>query len=188
MPEQDDDTAELDEAEVVLRMIFPAGDEAAKVLQPREQTLDLPPTAVAAEGAAILGHMAAVRAVRGDQLHPSLPLQPPVQAIAVIRPIPDQARGRRRRHDGVEGRLDERDFMRRSTCNGYRDRKTSAVCDRHELGSLAPLGLPDEGAPFFAPAKVPSMKHSLRSSWPRASRSRASASSSRSIVPLSTQY
>ena len=187
MPEQDDDTAELDEAEEVRRMVFPARDEAAKVLQPREQTLDLPPTAGAAERAAVLGHLATVRAVGRDQLDAALRVQPLVQRIAVIRPIPDQARGRRGGHDGVEGRLDKRDFMRRSTCNGYGDRKTSAVCDRHELGALAPLGLPDEGAPFFAPAKVPSMKHSLRSNWPRASRSRASASSTRCIVPLSTQ-
>src|SRR6266545_8126214 len=187
MTEQDDHTAELDETEVVLRMVFPARDEAAKVLQPGEETLDLPPATGAAQRAAVLRRLATVRTVGRDQLDAALLVQPPVQPIAVIRPIPDQARGRRRRHDGVEGRLHERDFMWRSTCNGYGDRKTSAVCDRHELGSLAPLGFPDQGAPFLAPAKVPSMKHSLRSSAPRASRSRASASSTRRIVPLSTQ-
>jgi hypothetical protein len=77
--------------------------------------------------------------------------------------------------------------MRRSTADGYPDRKTRAVCNCHDLGPLAPLGLPDEGAPVLAPAKVPSMKHSERSSWPRASRSRARARSTWSMVPLSTQ-
>ncbi len=153
MAEQDDDTGELDEAEVVRRMVFPARDEAANVLQPREEALDLPPAAGAAQRAAVLGHVATVRAMRGDQRDPPLRVQPPVQGIAVIRPIPDQARGRRDGHSGVEGRLDERDFMRRSTCNGYGDRKTSTVCDRHELGSLAPLGLPDEGPPFWPPRR-----------------------------------
>src|SRR6266508_1466378 len=117
MPEQDDDTAQLNEAEVILSMVFPARDEAAKVLQPREQTLDLPPTAVAAERAAVLGHLATVRAVGRDQLDAALRVQPPVQRIAVIRPIPDQARGPRGGHDGVEGRLDKREDRKSTRLN-----------------------------------------------------------------------
>jgi hypothetical protein len=57
--------------------------------------------------------------------------------------------------------------MRRSTRDPCGDRKTMAVCDCHDLGPLAALRLPDGGAPFLAPAKVPSMKASLMSMAPR---------------------
>jgi hypothetical protein len=57
--------------------------------------------------------------------------------------------------------------MWRSTCNPDGDRKTSAVCNGHDLGPLATLGFPDGRAPFLAPAKVPSMKASVMSIPPR---------------------
>jgi hypothetical protein len=41
-------------------------------------------------------------------------------------------------------------------------RKTRAVDHHHPLRSLAPLGLADPGAPFFAGAKLPSRKASLQ--------------------------
>jgi hypothetical protein len=67
----------------------------------------------------------------------------------------------------VDRLFGERDFMRRSTCNPTGDRKTSAVCDCHDLGPLPPLGLPDAEPPFLAPAKEPSMKTSRRPMPPR---------------------
>jgi hypothetical protein len=73
--------------------------------------------------------------------------------------------------------------MRRSTRNPGGDRKTSAVCDCHDLGPLPALGLPDGEAPFLAPAKVPSMKASLMSIPPRSYRSFARACRIRWIVP-----
>jgi hypothetical protein len=57
--------------------------------------------------------------------------------------------------------------VRRSTGNPCGDRKTMAVCDCHDLGPLPALGLADGGAPFLAPAKVPSMNASLMSMPPR---------------------
>jgi hypothetical protein len=73
--------------------------------------------------------------------------------------------------------------MRRSTRDPDGDRKTSAVCNCHDLGPLPALGLPDGRAPFLAPAKVPSMKASVRSSFPRSRKSSASARRTRSMVP-----
>jgi hypothetical protein len=46
-------------------------------------------------------------------------------------------------------------------------RKTRAVDHHHPLRSLAPLGLADPGAPFFAGAKLPSRKASLQLIWCR---------------------
>jgi hypothetical protein len=48
MPQQDADASELEEAEEVLGDAFPTGDQAAVVLQPGEQALDLPAPLVAA--------------------------------------------------------------------------------------------------------------------------------------------
>jgi hypothetical protein len=56
----------------------------------------------------------------------------------------------------------------RSACDANGDRKTSAVCNCHDLGPLPALGLSDAAPPFLAPAKVPSMNASLRSIFPRA--------------------
>ena len=77
--------------------------------------------------------------------------------------------------------------MRRSTCNGYGDRKTIAVDNTHDLRPLAPLGLPDCGSPFLAPEKEPSMKASSISIFPRSSRSLANPSRIIPIAPSSTQ-
>jgi hypothetical protein len=68
----------------------------------------------------------------------------------------------------------------------YGDRKTSAVCDCHDLGTLAPLGFPDAEPPFLAGTKVPSTKASERSMPPRLSRSSAKARKIFSIVPSRT--
>jgi hypothetical protein len=57
--------------------------------------------------------------------------------------------------------------MWRSTCNPGGDRKTRAVCDRHDPCALPPLGLHDGGAPFLAPAKAPSIRALLMSIPPR---------------------
>ncbi len=54
MAEQDDHIAELDEAEAVLRMVLPARAEEAKVLEPREEALDLSPVAATAQRATVL--------------------------------------------------------------------------------------------------------------------------------------
>jgi hypothetical protein len=46
-------------------------------------------------------------------------------------------------------------------------RNTLAVDHHHPLRSLAFFGFSHAVAPFFAGAKLPSMKHSLQSNWPR---------------------
>ena len=73
--------------------------------------------------------------------------------------------------------------MRRAARNVYGEWKTRAVCHHHELRTLAPLGLSDAAAPFFATTKVPSMKHSSEVYAARSSRSRASASRMRRMTP-----
>jgi hypothetical protein len=54
MSEQHVKTGKVDEAEEVLDAVFPASDEAAEVVHPREEPLHLPALSVAAQLAAIL--------------------------------------------------------------------------------------------------------------------------------------
>jgi hypothetical protein len=53
-PEEDDEASELDEAEEVLRVIFPAHKYAALPLDPGEEAFYQPPSGVSSESAAVL--------------------------------------------------------------------------------------------------------------------------------------
>ena len=54
MPEQDAGAGELQHAEEVLDVIFPAGDEAAGVVEPGKEAFDLPAAASRAQRPAVL--------------------------------------------------------------------------------------------------------------------------------------
>src|SRR5919107_1113349 len=82
---------------------------------------------------------------------------------------------------------DKGDFMRRSRRRVDGDRKTMKVCHSHELRAFTPFGGAHSAPPFLATTKVPSMKHSERSISPRASKSRAKASSTARSVPSRDQ-
>ena len=164
-------------------MTLVARHQAAEVLQPREQAFDLPAPAVAAELTAVLGGDAAVSPIGRDQLDAAL-RQPAIQRVAVIRPVADQPVRERPEEPVRERRFNERDFGGVRTCDSNGERKTSAVCDRHDLGSLAFAGKANAGAPFFAPAKVASMNASVRSNPPAAASSRAKALRTCANVPL----
>lgn len=167
MPQQNAQTPELDEAQIVLGVALPACDQAAVVVEPRKQTFDLPAPFRSSQRAAVLGRSDAVASMRGDQLDVPFSLELLVQPIAVVGAISDQSADGIGKERVVESLFDERDLVRRSTCDANGDWKTKRVCDCHDLGSLAALRLSDGEAPFLAPAKEPSMKASERSMPPR---------------------
>ena len=71
MPEEDQDTAEVDKAPIVVGMILIPDHQPSEVPQPGEQPLHLPPSAVTPQGATILGFgLLSVAAVRGNHLYP----------------------------------------------------------------------------------------------------------------------
>ena len=155
-------------------------------MQPREQPLDLPPPLVTSKLAPILrGRLLTIRLVRGNQLHILLS-QLFVQRVGVIRLITNQTLRRVVNETLDKSFANKSDFMRRSILRVNGERKTIAVCHCHELRTLAPLGLPDFAAPFFAVMNVPSIKHSERSNSPRVRRSSANVSSTRLSVPSLT--
>jgi len=106
-----------------------------------------------------------------------------IQRIAVVGAVSNQDLGLGASEAVLDGRFDELGFMRRSAGDAAGDRKTMAVCDRHDFTAFSSASRADSSAPFFAELKLASMKVSERSSLPRARKSSASACSNRVSVP-----
>ncbi len=141
--------------------------DSPKVLQPGEEPFNLPAMAITPQRSSILSsRLLTIGFMRSDQFN-ALMSQFLVQRITVIGSISNQSFGTLLDKAAGERSFDQSDFMRRSTFNGYGDRKTSAICHCHELATFAPLGLSHPSTPFLAMTKVPSMKHSVKSSLPR---------------------
>ena len=156
------------------------------VLQPTNQSFYLPAALVSAQLPAILRlGLTSVRPMRSNQFY-TLRLQRRVKRIGVVRLVPDEALWCGYSESSLQSTLNKGDFMRRSTFNVDGEWKRRRVCNHHDLCTLAPLGLSDAIAPFFATTKVPSMKHSRRSMPPRSSKSAAKACSTASSTPERT--
>ena len=147
-----------------------AHDKPAEVAEPCEGTFHGPPTLIAAQRSTILGRgLAPVLTMRCDQLD-AAPRQVLAQRIAIVAAVGDEANRLLPRPpssmpssyaDARERRFDELDLRGGRRVKVVSQRKTRAVDHHHPLRSLAPLGLTDPGAPFFAGAKLPSRKASL---------------------------
>jgi hypothetical protein len=184
MPQEDHEAAEVEHAEEVGFVIFPAADQSAEVVKPSEEALDFPAAAIAAQFATVLGALAAaVVFVRRDELDAVFLPEALVQRIAVVGAVPDHSFWFGSCETLRDGGFDKLRFMRRSAGDAAGDRKTMAVCDRHDFTAFSTASRADSSAPFFAELKLASMKVSDRSSLPRARRSSASACNSRVRVP-----
>ena len=130
-------------------MVFMADQYTSEVLPPGEQPFHLPAAPIPTERAAILGFGAfTIRSVRRNHLGPYR-RQSHIQGVALVRLIANQPGGGRGGKGRSESMEDKGDFMRRSSRRVDGDRKTSAVCHRHELRTLAPLGRSHAEAPFL---------------------------------------
>ena len=176
----------MNKAEIVLIKIIKPHRDAAEVLQPRKQPLDLPSALVSPEHSPVLRRrLYSIRLVRRDHLNALLP-KLLIQWVTVIRPIAYESLRLLIGKNFSESFFDKSDFMRRSRRCVYGDRKTKAVCHRQEFRTFAPLGLSHCASPFLATTNVPSMKHSDTSKSPRCFKSAARASSSCLRVPSRT--
>ena len=139
-------------------VILMAAEDTAKVLQPSEQPLDLPAPFVAAQGPTVLGRrLDPIAAVRGDQLD-TLLLKRGVQFVAVTGFVANHSFRGIGDKPVLESIRDKGDFMRRSRCNVYGDRKTISVCYSHDLRTFAPLGCSHAEPPFFATRRSSAMR------------------------------
>lgn len=164
-------------------MIIEPNQNPTEILQPCKQTLDLPAPLVAPKFPSVLRFLPlAIGFMRRDQFSCKLG-KAFIQWIRIISFIADQLSWSLVGKTRTESLFDKSDFMRLSTFRVDGERKTSRVCHCHELRAFAPLGLSNSEAPFFATMNVPSMKHSDKSSPPRACKSSAKLSSTRLSVP-----
>ncbi len=185
MPQEDDGASELDHPEEIFWVVFPANEGATKVMKPGEQTFHFPATPVAAQNPAVLRRRCDAHEFVGrDELHAVSFVDALVQGIAVVSAVADHAFRGLVKESLVKRGFDELSFMRRSAGHVHGERKTMAVCDGHDFAAFAAFCRADTSAPFFAPLKLASMKHSLRSSFPRSRKSSASFCSKRVSSPL----
>jgi len=80
---------EVDEAEEVLDVVFPAGNEAAEVVHPGEEPLHLPSSLVASQWASVL-RLAAPPAIGRDQLDAVFLFEFFVEPIGVVGFVADE--------------------------------------------------------------------------------------------------
>src|SRR5664280_1239823 len=173
MVEQQFEAAKVNEAEEVFDVVFPAGYEAAEIVQPGEEPLHLPASFVAPQLASVLG-FAAPPAIGSDQLDAVLLFELRVEPVRVVgfvadepgRELVEEASGKNLFHQLALGW--------RSALHRYGERKTVTSGDSDDLRPLAATGGSNGKAPFFALAKVASTNASSRFSWPRSCRCRAS--------------
>ena len=157
-------------------MVFVVNNQTSEILEPSKQALDIPSALIATKLPSILGSLfTAVSSMRSNHFNASFVQKPLIKAIAVICLIANNTIRGILGKTTVDGLLHQLYFMKRSAFNVSGDRKTSSVCDGHDLGAFAALCLADSKTPFFAGTKVPSMKASRMSIPPRSYRSCASS-------------
>jgi hypothetical protein len=184
MPQEDHEATELEHAEEIGLVIFPASDEAAVVVEPGKEAFHLPASAVATQFAAVLGFSAAaISLVRRDEADAMFLPQVLIQPVAVVSRVADHSFRLGLGEALLDGTFDKFRFMWRSAGDAAGDRKTMAVCDRHDFTAFSSASRADSKAPFFAELKLASIKVSDRSSLPRARRSSARACNRRVSVP-----
>ena len=173
-----------------------AHNESAEVAEPGDAALDDPTLLVAAQDTPVLRSGAAsVGTVRGNQSDAAAP-QSLAQRVAVVALVGDHSLGLLSRPpaavpppdpDRLERFFRQPDFRRRCSVKSDSQRNTAAVDHHHPLRPLAPLGLADSGAPFFAGAKLPSRNDSLHFNCCRSFNSPRNTRQIPSQTPCSSQ-
>src|SRR5262245_8298117 len=160
----------------MLNQTVPTHKHALVFVEPSEEPFDLPAALISPENPLVLSLGFAAVGTMGRNQRNALRREALIERITVVGTIPNKSLGSSQRDALSEGSFDKGDLMWRSRSRVHGEWKTRSVCNNHELRTLAPLGLSHSEAPFFATSKVPSIKHSERSIFPRSSKSRASAS------------
>jgi len=151
MPQQDDEASEVNEAQEVGGLHLVSRADAPESQQPSEESLDLPAAAIASKGPTVLLAGALAGANGRDQLD-SLPRERLAELRTVVGTVADEPRGLGFGEAGFERGIDESNFVTLTRSDGGRYRKTTAVCDRHDLGGSPATSSSHKKTPFFAPA------------------------------------
>src|SRR5215467_6407050 len=95
MPEKDHKAGKLDKPEIIFSLVFVANHQAAKVVQPGEESFNFPAPFKAAQGASVLSDavQASALAMGSNHLGPELLQHFIIQSVTVIGLIPNQSLG-----------------------------------------------------------------------------------------------
>ena len=168
-------------------MVFVSHNNSPEVLKPGKQAFNFPSTPIAPELSAILGRrLFTSSSVRCDHFNAALMQKLLIKTVAIIGFIADKLIWCIASKTTVDSCINKLYFMGRSAFHVSGDRKTTSVCDCHDLGAFAALCLADSKTPFFAGAKQPSMNASRISIWPRSYRSSTSSWAMRWKIPSRT--
>src|ERR1035437_8466941 len=166
------EAGEVDEAEEVLDVIFPSGNESAEVVHPGEEPLHFPSSLVAPQLASVL-RLSAPAPVGRDQLDAVRLFELLIESVRVVGFVSDKLFGEFIEEASGEDLFDKLAFVGRSALDRYGERKTVISGDSDDLRPLAAPGGADGKPPFFALAKVASTNASSRLSLPCSRRCRA---------------
>jgi len=169
--------------------------QAAKIRQPGKGSFNFPSFSITPELSSILlFRMLTIFPMRHNQINFQFfkPLSKWITVITFIRyqaqwALSGTAAAATRYIYGFKRFLCEFDFRGRCRGKGASDRNTLAVDHHHPLRSFAPLGRANKGPPFFAGAKLPSMKASCQSSAPLSSSMDRNLRQTSSHTPWSSQ-
>src|SRR3972149_5576 len=157
-------------------MIFVTNNNATKVLEPRKEAFHFPAFFVSSQRPTILScWFHAIVFMWSNQFNAPFLIQAFIQRVAVICHITGYFFRNILKKAGIKSIINKLYFMRAGTACADGDRKTESVRNAHNLGSFALFGFAHTIAPFFAGAKVPSIKPSLMSIPPRFFKSWANA-------------
>ena len=118
----------MHEAQEVGGAILMAGKDATEVPEPRKQPFDLPAPLVTTQGTPVLGQRTGpIGAMRGDRLD-ALLFELGIELIAVVDLVHDQSSRCIGDKPSFMSTRDNGDFMWRSKCKLYDDRKIMTVC------------------------------------------------------------
>src|SRR2546427_719774 len=150
MPEEDSGAGEMQQAQEVVDMTFPARDETTRVVEPREEPFDLPASARATERTAILRGPSTPPVCR-DHLDAVLGHHTFVEGIAVV------AAGRRSGASGGPRGSGRRGWRGRGAAHTVkrwprgRRQEDMAGAERPDLASPTASRKAHRSAPFFLP-------------------------------------
>ncbi len=168
-------------------MVFVAYNQPPEVLKPCKQAFYLPSASITPQFPAVLGFwLFPAFTMRGDHFNTTIVKELVIKFIAVVGLVANQLVGCILGKTGVYGILNKLYLVGRSAFHVSGDRKTSSVCDCHDLGAFATLCLADSKTPFFAGAKLPSINASRISILPRSLRSSTSSMAMRRNTPCRT--
>ena len=167
----------MEKAQIHSKQALVTDHQSAEIAQPSESPFYFPPMLVSLRDfGRLFPARLTISAVRNQESNP-FASQSDAQFVRIISLIPDEAFGPASRaaptlagdFNGLQSLFCQLYFRGRCRGNGASQRNTLAVDHHHPLRALPPPGFADFGAPFFAGAKLASMKASSQSKSPSAS-------------------